>query len=89
MNAETAKLLEFVNCELLRDSPQRVTPETPLFADGLVDSLKILQLIAFVEMKTGRTIPDRDVVMENFRTVQTIVDRFYNARPIADPQNVH
>ena len=83
MNTATAALLEFVNRELLRDSPHHVGPDTPLFADGLVDSLKILQLIAFIEMKTGRSIPDREVVMEHFRTVQTIVDRFFHAESTA------
>src|SRR5580765_7517468 len=58
MNTATDALLEFVNRELLRDSPHRVGPDTPLFADGLVDSLKILQLIAYIEMKTSRSIPD-------------------------------
>ncbi|MBI3853980.1 MAG: acyl carrier protein [Verrucomicrobia bacterium] len=84
MNTATTSLLEFVNGELLPDSAQRVNADTPLFADGLVDSLKILQLIAFVEMKTGQNISDRDVVMENFRTVQTIIEHFYDAEPIAN-----
>jgi acyl carrier protein len=70
------ELLEFVNRDLLRDTSQKVDAYTPLFDDGLIDSLKILQLIAFVELKTGRNIPDREIVMSNFRTVQVITDRF-------------
>ena len=72
------ELLNFVNQQLLRDSPHKVQPDTPLFDDGLVDSLKILQLIAFVESKTGRTIPDGEVVMSNFRSVQTIAGHFFH-----------
>lgn len=72
------ELLNFVNQELLRESPHKVQADTPLFDDGLVDSLKILQLIAFIEMKTGRTIPDREVVMSNFRSVQTIAGHFFH-----------
>jgi acyl carrier protein len=72
------ELLNFVNQELLRDGSHRVGVDTPLFDDGLVDSLKILQLIAFIEMKTGRTIPDREVVMSNFRSVQTIAGHFFH-----------
>ena len=70
------ELLNFVNQQLLPDSPDKVQPDTLLFDDGLVDSLKILQLIAFIEMKTGRTIPDREVVMSNFRSVKTITRHF-------------
>ena len=71
------ELLNFVNQQLLRDSPGKVQPDTPLFEDGVVDSLKILQLIAFIEMNTGREIPDREVVMSNFRTVNTIAGQFF------------
>ena len=71
-------LLNFVNQELLRESQYKVDAHTPLFDDGLVDSLKILQLIAFVEAKTGRTIPDREVVMANFHSVKTIANYFFD-----------
>ena len=71
------ELLHFVNQQLLRDSPHKAEAGTPLFDGGLIDSLKILQLIAFVETKTGRTIPDREVVMSNFRTIEIIAAHFF------------
>jgi acyl carrier protein len=74
------ELLDFVNASLLPDHEHRVDADTPLFEHGLVDSLNILQLIAFVEGKTQRTIADRDVVMSNFRTVRTIATRFLDPR---------
>ena len=76
-----SRLLEFVRSDLLRRSDVAIDENTYLFDDGLIDSLKILQLIAFVEIETGQTIPDRDVVMSNFRTVRTIAQRFGNASP--------
>jgi len=53
-----------------RMAPSGVTIEhdTELFASGLVDSLRVLELIAWTERETGRTIPDRMIRMENFRT---------------------
>lgn len=72
--------MEFVRRELVGPAVGPIDEETYLFDEGLVDSLKILQLIAFIEMQTGRTIPDRDVVMENFRTVRTIARRFDKSR---------
>jgi len=68
--------MEFVRRELVGPGAGPIDEETYLFDEGLVDSLKILQLIAFIEMQTGREIPDRDVVMANFRTVRTIARRF-------------
>lgn len=79
MTTFETRLLVFVRDELLGTSGRPVDEETYLFDDGLVDSLKILQLIAFVEIETGQTIPDRDVVMANFRTVRAIARRFGGA----------
>jgi len=73
------ELVDFINRELLRETPHRVDVETYLFETGLVDSLKILQLIAFVELRTGREIPDRDVVMEHFRSPRAIAAKFGGA----------
>jgi acyl carrier protein len=84
MNEPTSTILEFISHELLGDSAGRIEPDTPLFRDGLIDSLKILQLIAFIEIKTGRTIPDREVVMEHFRTVRNIEQRFFHAQALAN-----
>ena len=81
MTTFQSRLLEYVRSDLLRRSDVIIDENTYLFDDGLIDSLKILQLIAFVEIETGQTIPDRDVVMSNFRTVRTIAQRFGNASP--------
>jgi acyl carrier protein len=70
------KLLSYINGELLTDPTRRATADTPLFEDGWIDSLKILKLIACVELMIGRNIPDEEIVMKNFQTVTVIVDHF-------------
>ena len=70
------RLLAFIRETLLQHSRVPVDEETYLFDDGLVDSLKILTVIAFVEQETGRAIDDRDIVMANFRNVRAIARRF-------------
>ena len=42
---------------------------------GLVDSLGVFQLIAFLEEEFGVTVADDEVTPENFRSVSTI-ERF-------------
>lgn len=54
----------------------RVTAETPLFATRLLDSLRVLELIAFTEQATGRAIPDSHIRMDNFQTVARIAAVF-------------
>lgn len=71
-----AQLLSYVNNDLLGERNLRAETDTPLFADGWIDSLSILKLIAYVELLIGREIPDQEIVMENFRTVDTIATHF-------------
>ena len=53
-----------------------ITPTTVLFEGRLIDSVRILDLIAWVERATGRQIPDSRIVMDNFRTAKRIADVF-------------
>lgn len=53
--------------------------QTALFDSGLVDSLAILELIAFVEEATGRRIAARQVQMKNFGTIDRICAAFWSA----------
>ena len=75
------ELLHFLNETLpkIRGQPQKlpaVDGSTPLFESGLIDSLAIVQLIAFVERTIGRSVPPRMVVMRHFRTVDAICETF-------------
>jgi acyl carrier protein len=53
-----------------------ITPTTVLFEGRLIDSVRILELIAWVERATDRQIPDSRIVMDNFRTAERIADVF-------------
>jgi acyl carrier protein len=53
-----------------------VAADTPLFATRLLDSLRVLELIAFTEHAIGRAIPDSHVRMDNFQTVARIAAVF-------------
>jgi acyl carrier protein len=53
-----------------------VEAETQLFATRLLDSLKVLELIAFTEQAIGRAIPDSHIRMDNFQTVARIAAVF-------------
>lgn len=72
-------LLRFVRAELLDGRPLAIDAETYLFDSGMIDSLKILRLIAFIEGQTGRTLADHEIVMKDFRTVRAIATRFGTA----------
>ena len=52
---------------------------TPLFDDGLIDSIRILKLIAWTERSIGREIPDHQIRMDLFQDVATMATTFVEA----------
>lgn len=56
-----------------------IQADTELFATGLIDSMRILQLIAWTERETGRAVPDEQIRMDNFQTARRIAETFAGA----------
>lgn len=46
-----------------------LTPEDDLLESGIIDSLGILDLVAFVEKEFGIAVSDEDLLPENFNSV--------------------
>lgn len=72
MNIEEA-IIKFVTEELLNSSVE-VEAEDNLLADGMVDSIGMLRLVTYIEELMQITIPQEDLVIENFRTIKVITD---------------
>lgn len=53
-----------------------IDADTPLFANGLINSIRILKLIAWTEHALGIRIPDSRIRMDHFRTVRRIAEVF-------------
>jgi acyl carrier protein len=70
------RLIRFVREDLLNGRSVAIEPDTRLFDEGIVDSLAILRLIAFLELRIGRSIADHEIVMEHFTTVRAIDEYF-------------
>lgn len=77
MNAAAfrAHAVEWIN-RRLAPTGVVVDEDTRLFAGGLINSIRVLELIAFTETSIGRTIADREIRMDNFRTVRRIAEVF-------------
>jgi len=70
-----ADMLEWLNEEIAPIGVV-ITPDTQLFAGRLLDSLRVLELIAFTEQAIGSAIPDAQIRMDNFQTVSRIASVF-------------
>jgi len=80
--AFAAALRDYINEELPRIHPKAkdhpdVTAETLLFATGVIDSMAILHLIAFIERATGQGIPPEKIVMKYFQSIAAIAESFW------------
>jgi acyl carrier protein len=77
-------LKSFIEENLVRDkSSGPVRSDESLMERGVLDSLGLMNLIAFIEEKTGVRISDDEVMLENFESIDAIVatiDRARNGR---------
>ena len=62
-----------------------ITLNSPLFSSGLLDSIILLDLIEFIETKTGIKIRDSDITLENLDTIVKILG--YISRRIEENLN--
>jgi len=66
------QLLEFMQTQLQLDVSD-VTEETRLFSDSLLDSLAMVEVIAFVEKAANVRFDPQDVTLENLDSIGRIM----------------
>lgn len=64
-----ARALEAFVCSELVFDRDGVSPDADLFGTGLIDSVGLQRLVAYVEEAYGVRIADEDLVPENFGTL--------------------
>ncbi len=68
-------IIDFIVNNIASDQDiDELKPEDDLLERSLVDSLGIMRLIAFIEQEFGYSVPPEDIVIENFMTVDAIID---------------
>lgn len=77
-------LKSFIEENLLHDDAKgTVSLDEPLVDRGVLDSMGLMNLIGFLEERLGVRVPDEEVLLENFATINDIVatvDRLKSAR---------
>ncbi len=73
MDKETL-LKQYIQKELIKSRQAKLSPDDDLLGSGVLDSLGILQLVAFIDEKLGVQVADEDVVLENFQSVNAIMN---------------
>ena len=68
-----SELVEMIIAEVSLDPSAEITSSTDLLLTGLVDSLGVVQIVAWIEDQMGIEIEPVDVVLENFQTVDLML----------------
>jgi acyl carrier protein len=80
MNIETA-VEKFILEDLLAGSRgTSISADESLVSSGIIDSLALLRLIAFLEEKFGVVVNDDEVIPENFESINVIKTFVENKR---------
>ena len=67
------QIKQYIIKEFMFETPQaELADDQPLLVDGIIDSLGIFTLIAFIEKEFGIKIAPEDVVLDNFESVHAI-----------------
>lgn len=62
----------FIIAEILLNRKKRIDPDESLINTGTLDSLTLLQLIAFIEERFDVTVGDSEMIPENFQTINSM-----------------
>lgn len=65
-------LTDYIKNEIMRNPKANLSEDEDLLSTGILDSLGILQLVAYIEKTFGIQIPDEDVVYDNFKSINTL-----------------
>lgn len=77
MTDHEKKLRAFISSLSSIDASQ-LQNDTLLFEQGVIDSLKVIDLIAFLETETDSEIPDELITLDSFRTIESILETFFD-----------
>lgn len=66
-------ILNYIRTELL-EAGQEIEAEDDMLLSGLIDSMKVMRLIAFVEKEFQKPIPPEDMIIDHFISVSAIED---------------
>ncbi len=68
------ELRAFIEDSLLIIGNGPISDEDELLLDGMIDSLGVTRLIAFIESELHIAVPAQDATIENFASVRVISD---------------
>jgi acyl carrier protein len=73
-------LQDYIQDEILTGKKRSVSIDQSLIGSGVLDSVRLLQLIAFVEKRFAIQVADTEMVADNFKTIARITSLIESKR---------
>ena len=64
--------MDYVTAELLIDPEFGLDEHEEILATGRIDSMSVMRLVSFINDEFAITIPNQDLVVDNFKSVAAI-----------------
>ncbi len=72
MSIRRRKIMDYVSAELLAHPELGLDEDEEILATGRIDSMSVMRLVSFIQEEFSITIPNEDLVVDNFRSVDAI-----------------
>lgn len=66
------KIRAFILSDIASDTNLSISDDDDLLGSGIIDSMGIMKLVAFLENEANVKIPPGEIVIENFMTLNAI-----------------
>ena len=73
MQTNENTIRDYIQITILNNSPDHIEEDQDLLLSGLLDSLSVIKLVAWLESIHDIKIPPEDVLIEHFGTLSDIV----------------
>lgn len=79
-------LRDHIQKTILNNADQPIAADQDLLLSGLLDSLSVIRLIAWLESQCQLKIPPEDVLVEHFGSLNQIMDYLKTRQLLAETQ---
>lgn len=77
------KIKAYITKNISDVQPEEIDRQDDLLGSGIIDSMGMMKLVVFIEDELDIKIPDADMIVENFMSLQNI-DNYLSQREDVD-----
>ncbi|WP_394849919.1 acyl carrier protein [Pendulispora brunnea] len=78
------RVYDFIVENYLGGEGEELDHDTPLLKLGILDSMRMIELLTFLETECGVFVHGRDILAANFKTLKNIADLAVRIRDTSD-----